>query len=102
MASQIETLTQQLNVKANENHNYATRDANLVAHIERLEGQLQHLMQASSNEKKSQQERYSPSTDQELSLLRTKMADLDKKVLGLQLERDQLQESHQQIVNILY
>merc|ERR1712038_1600383 len=35
LASQIETLTQQLNVKASENHGFAKREADLVSHVQR-------------------------------------------------------------------
>jgi hypothetical protein len=62
--------------------------------VQRLEGQLQGLIQLSPNgQDRRSQERRSPSTEKELDLLRFKSVDLDNKVLELQLERDGLQES---------
>ena len=93
LASQIESLTQQLHVKANDNHNFATREADLVAHVERLESQLQKQMQ-------QDQPSSNPTSEKEISVLRSQAADLDQKILSMQLERDSLQEAKRNLVNI--
>ena len=90
---QIEELTKQLNVKATENHSYASREANLVDHVQRLEAQLQNGKQRKSSPQRNDQER-----DKELQILRSNVAELDQKILTLQLERDELQDSHRQDV----
>ena len=94
LANQIETLTQQLHVKANENHKFAVREADLVAHVERLEGQLQKSMKDSTSEKMP------ISNENELAILRSQMMEGDKKALDLQLERDKLQESLDAMVSL--
>ena len=90
---QIEELTKQLNDKATENHSYATREANLVDHVQRLEAQLQNGQQL---QRKSSPQRNDQERDKELQILRSNVAELDKKILTLQLERDELQDSHRQ------
>ena len=45
LASQIESLTHQLNDRGQEIHHLATREKDLVAHVQQLEGQLQKLIQ---------------------------------------------------------
>ena len=90
---QIEELTKQLNDKATENHSYATREADLVGHVQRLEAQLQ-----TSPPRKSPERNLDPDREKELKILRTNISDLDQKVLALQLERDELQERHRQDV----
>lgn len=91
LAAQIESLTQQVNVKAAENHSLAARETDLLEHVQKLEGQLQTLIQGSSggsNDNKA-------NLEMEMTVLRNKVAELDKKVLDLQEERDQLQEDQQ-------
>ena len=90
---QIEELTKQLNDKATENHSYATREADLVGHVQRLEAQLQ-----TSPPQKSPERSLDPDREKELKILRTNISELDQKVLALQLERDELQERHRQDV----
>ena len=91
---QIEELTKQLNDKATENHSYATREADLVGHVQRLEAQLQ----TNPTPRKSPERNDDPDREKELKILRTNISELDQKVLALQLERDELQERHRQDV----
>lgn len=105
LASQIESLTQQLNVKAAENHSYATRESDLVAHVQRLEGQLQssmlHQDQQQRQLRQSSKDRWSPSAEKEMDLLRSKVVELDKTVLELHLEREKLMEDqHEEVFTI--
>ena len=93
LTTQIETLTQQVNAKVNEVNLSAARETDLLAHVERLENQLQNSMKNDGVRKS--QERWTPSTEKEIEILRSQMIELDKKVLDLQLERDSLQESVQ-------
>ena len=93
LTTQIETLTQQVNAKVNEVNLSAARETDLLAHVERLENQLQNSMKNDGGRKS--QERWTPSTEKEIEILRSQMIELDKKVLDLQLERDSLQESVQ-------
>ena len=101
LTAQIETLTQQVNAKASEVNLSASREADLLAHVERLENQLQNSMKneaaaaASDGNGRKSQERWSPSSEKEIEILRSQMIELDKKVLDLQLERDSLQETVQ-------
>ena len=95
LTTQIETLTQELNGKANEVNQSTTRETELLAHVERLENQLQNSMKNSEGQGRKSQERWTPSTEKEMDILRSQMIELDKKVLDLQLERDSLQETVQ-------
>ena len=52
-------------------------------------------MKNSEGQGRKSQERWTPSTEKEMDILRSKMIELDKKVLDLQLERDSLQETVQ-------
>ena len=49
LASQIETLTHQLNERAQENHLMATREKDLIQHVQQLEAQMQKLIQVRMN-----------------------------------------------------
>ena len=63
-----------------------------MSHVQRLEGQLQSLIQNSKNNLTSHQsEETSSIQENEIQLLRCKVTDLDKKVIELQLERENLQ-----------
>lgn len=95
LTTQIETLTQELNGKANEVNQSTTRETELLAHVERLENQLQNSMKNGEGQSRKSQERWTPSTEKEMDILRSQMIELDKKVLDLQLERDSLQETVQ-------
>ena len=95
LTTQIETLTQELNGKANEVNQSTTRETELLAHVERLENQLQNSMKNGEGQGRNSQERWTPSTEKEMDILRSQMIELDKKVLDLQLERDSLQETVQ-------
>ena len=65
-----------------------------MSHVQRLEGQLQSLIQNSRNNIASHQsEETSSIQENEIQLLRCKVTDLDKKVIELQLERENLQGS---------
>lgn len=99
LTTQIETLTQELNGKANEVNQSTTRETELLAHVERLENQLQNSMKnseaAGQAACRKSQERWTPSTEKEMDILRSQMIEQDKKVLDLQLERDSLQQTVQ-------
>lgn len=85
LASQIELLTQQLNERAKETHHLATREKDLVQHVQQLEAQLQKLIQAESSPK--------PKSDVvEVTHLRQQILHLDSKLLELQEDRDKLQD----------
>ena len=98
LATQIETLTQQLHAKALENTNFSSRESDLLAHVERLENQLQNSMKTSSISIGTN-DASSMNTASEMSILRSQAANLDEKVLSFQLERDQLQESLKKVVS---
>jgi len=95
LTTQIETITQELNGKANEVNQSTTRETELLAHVEKLENQLQNSMKNSEGQGRKSQERWTPSTEKEMEILRSQMIELDKKVLDMQLERDSLQETVQ-------
>ena len=83
---QIEDLTKQLNEKVKENHACAQRESIMVENVQRLETQLQNNSPRHSPEKVVSQ-----AAEDELRLLRLKMTEWDKKILELQVERDNLQ-----------
>ena len=92
MANQIESLTQQLNVKASENHGFAKRESDLVQHVQRLENQLQNLIQQPKGLSNSSE----PSNDQEnaeLQTLRSKVSDLNQKLSEMQTAHERLQSN---------
>lgn len=92
MANQIESLTQQLNVKASENHGFAKRESDLVQHVQRLENQLQNLIQQPKGLSTSSE----PSNDQEnaeLQTLRSKVSDLNQKLSEMQTAHERLQSN---------
>ena len=93
LATQIETLTQQLHSKALEVNNFSTREADLLAHVERLEGQLQNSMKSSDGSVKM------PSTDPEMASLRLKLVSVNEEVVKLQKERNDHQESLHKMVS---
>jgi len=110
LAAQIENLTQQLNIKASENHGFAKRETDLVQHVQRLENQLQSFIQNPRNKTDIDSSSSLPVTEvvaatsvlptqqpiineNELQVLRLKMAELDKCIVELQLEREKLQDS---------
>ena len=97
MANQIESLTQQLNVKASENHGFAKRESDLVQHVQRLENQLQNLIQQPKGLSTSSE----PSNDQanaELQTLRSKVSDLNQKLSEMQTAHERLQSNFKEEV----
>ena len=108
LAAQIENLTQQLNIKASENHGFAKRETDLVQHVQRLENQLQSFIQNPRN--KTEINSSLPAVvaplsqpiinQNELQVLRLKVAELDKCIVELQLEREKLQDSLSQEVRV--
>ena len=97
MANQIESLTQQLNVKASENHGFAKRESDLVQHVQRLENQLQNLIQQPKGLSNSSE----PSNDQEnaeLQTLRSKVSDLNQKLSEMQKAHERLQSNFKEEV----
>ena len=92
LANQIESLTQQLNVKASENHGFAKRENDLVQHVQRLENQLQNLIQQPKGNSTSSE----PSNGQanaELQTLRSKVSDLNQKLSEMQTVHERLQSN---------
>ncbi len=87
------------------------READLVAHVERLESQLQAMMSAASKrEREASRSPEPPSLQQpttpampsearELAVVREKVAELDARLTEVVQERDQLQETLQQKVS---
>ena len=117
LAAQIENLTQQLNIKASENHGFAKRETDLVQHVQRLENQLQSFIQNPRNKTDIDSSSSLPVTEvvaatsvlptqqpiineNELQVLRLKVAELDKCIVELQLEREKLQDSLSQEVRV--
>ena len=97
MANQIESLTQQLNVKASENHGFAKRESDLVQHVQRLENQLQNLIQQPKGLSTSSE----PLNDQanaELQTLRSKVSDLNQKLSEMQTAHERLQSNFKEEV----
>ena len=90
-----------MNIKASENHGFAKRETDLVQHVQRLENQLQTFIQNPRNKKPETEINSSlPAVapqpiinENELQLLRLKVAELDKCIVELQLEREKLQDS---------
>ena len=110
LAAQIENLTQQLNIKASENHGFAKRETDLVQHVQRLENQLQSFIQNPRNKTETEINSSLPAVvaplsqpiinQNELQVLRLKVAELDKCIVELQLEREKLQDSLSQEVRV--
>ena len=97
-----------MNIKASENHGFAKRETDLVQHVQRLENQLQSFIQNPRNktETNSSLPAVAPRLPQpiinenELQVLRLKVAELDKCIVELQLEREKLQDSLSQEVRV--
>ena len=106
-----------MNIKASENHGFAKRETDLVQHVQRLENQLQSFIQNPRNKTDIDSSSSLPVTEvvaatsglptqqpiineNELQVLRLKMAELDKCIVELQLEREKLQDSLSQEVRV--
>ena len=95
LATQIETLTQQLEIKASENKDFATREADLVSHVQRLEAQLQKTIQQGASNPFPSGEAVAVSF-KEVEILQEKGRDLDAKLTNVVVEREMLQTKLQQ------
>ena len=117
LAAQIETLTQQLEVKVSENKDFSGREADLVAHVQRLEAQLQKLIQGQgqdanvsasaaviSSEQSQNNGNSSLVSAKEVELMQEKTKDLDAKLSNVLIEREklhcQLQEQSDKVAEL--
>ena len=99
-----------MNIKASENHGFAKRETDLVQHVQRLENQLQSFIQNPRNKTETEINSSLPAVvaplsqpiinQNELQVLRLKVAELDKCIVELQLEREKLQDSLSQEVRV--
>ncbi|TRY62639.1 hypothetical protein TCAL_00468 [Tigriopus californicus] len=98
LAAQIETITQKLNDKIQENAQMTHRETELTNHIGQLETQLQQMLQAHQEQEKKQQSEAGGKAHQasslglqEVEVLRKKVLSLDERLSEVIRERDDLQ-----------